>query len=42
MSRCRLKEWYNIVVRPDLMAKMQYTNTHAVPKLQRAVGASHD
>ena len=33
MSRCRLKEWYNIVVRPDLMAKMQYTNTHAVPKL---------
>ena len=33
MSRCRLKEWYNVVVRPDLMAKMQYTNTHAVPKL---------
>ena len=33
MSRCRLKEWYNVVVRPDLMAKMQYTNTHAIPKL---------
>lgn len=33
MSRCRLKEWYNVVVRPDLMAKMQYTNTHQVPKL---------
>mmetsp|Transcript_13570 Transcript_13570/g.27548 ORF Transcript_13570/g.27548 Transcript_13570/m.27548 type:complete len:190 (+) Transcript_13570:33-602(+) len=35
MSRCRLKEWYNIVVRPDLMAKMQYTNTHQVPKLSK-------
>ena len=33
MSRCRLKEWYNVVVRPDLMAKMQYTNTHQIPKL---------
>ena len=33
MSRCRLKEWYNLVVKPDLMAKMQYTNVHQVPKV---------
>ena len=33
MSRCRLKEWYNLVVKPDLMAKMQYTNVHQIPKV---------
>lgn len=33
MSRSRYKEFYNTVVRADLLSKMQYKNVHQIPRV---------